>query len=441
MSDPLERLEQATAHLEPPFALVDLDALWANAADLERRAAPKPIRLASKSVRCRALQQRVLARDGFSGTLAYTLPEALWLAGHGFEDLLVAYPTADRAALRGLARLSAERPQARVTVMVDSVAQLEQLETARGDLGHGDLGHGDLGHGDLGHGDLGHGDLGHGDLGHGDLGHGDLGHAAAPVRVCIDLDAGLHLLGGRVRIGVKRSPVRTPTQAAALARAILAHDGLELVGLMAYEAQTAGLGDAPPGRPARALALRLLQALSARELAARRAEAVAAVRALAPLQIVNGGGTGSLQLTARERAVTELTAGSGLYGPTLFDGYRSFRPRPAALFALPVVRRPGVGVATVLGGGYVASGPAGADRLPRPHLPAGLRLDRQEGAGEVQTPLLGAPAARLRVGDRVWFRHAKAGELCERFATLHLLEGDRIVEELPTYRGEGQCFL
>jgi D-serine deaminase-like pyridoxal phosphate-dependent protein len=396
----LTRLERATAQLEPPFALVDLGAFWANAADLKSRAASKPIRLASKSVRCRGLQQRVLALDGFSGTLAYTLPEALWLADHGFEDLLVAYPTADRRALRELARLSGELPQARVTVMVDSVAQLDQIEAASAEV-----------------------------------------RAAAPVRVCIDLDAGLHLLGGRVRIGVKRSPVHTPAQVVALARAILARNGLALAGLMAYEAQTAGLGDAPPGRPARALALRAIQTLSARELAARRAEAVAAVRALAPLEIVNGGGTGSLQLTAREPAVTELTAGSGLYGPALFDAYRSFRPRPAALFALPVVRRPGPDVATVLGGGYIASGPAGADRLPRPHLPAGLRLDRQEGAGEVQTPLLGAPAARLRVGDRVWFRHAKAGELCEHFPTLHLLAGERIVEELPTYRGEGQCFL
>ena len=231
----------------------------------------------------------------------------------------------------------------------------------------------------------------------------------------------------------------------ALARAILARDGVQLVGLMAYEAQIAGVGDAPRGSgigpPLRGLAVRLLQARSARELAARRAETVAAVRVVAPLQFVNGGGTGSLDRTAREEAVTEIAAGSGLYGPLLFDAYRAFRPRPAALFALPVVRRPSPAVATALGGGYPASGPPDRARLPRPHLPAGLRLDRQEGAGEVQTPLLGAPARALAVGDRVWMRHAKAGELCERFDRLHLIEGDRIVEEVPTYRGEGQCFL
>jgi D-serine deaminase-like pyridoxal phosphate-dependent protein len=160
----------------------------------------------------------------------------------------------------------------------------------------------------------------------------------------------------------------------------------------------------------------------------------------APL-IVNGGGTGSVHLTAREPAVTEVTAGSGLFAPALFDHYRALDLTPAAFFALPIVRRPGPGVATALGGGYLASGAADAQRLPVPALPGGLRLDPLEGAGEVQTPLLGAAADRLRVGDRVYLRHAKAGELCERFETVLLLEGDRIVDEVPTYRGEGRAFL
>ena len=98
-------------------------------------------------------------------------------------------------------------------------------------------------------------------------------------------------------------------------------------------------------------------------------------------------------------------------------------------------------MATVLGGGYIASGPAGADRLPRPVLPPGLRLDRQEGAGEVQTPVAGAAAAGLGIGDRVWFRHAKAGELCERFGEVHLVRGRELVGTVPTYRGEGRAFL
>jgi D-serine deaminase-like pyridoxal phosphate-dependent protein len=410
------RLERATAGLQAPFALIDLDALNANAADLERRATGKPIRLASKSLRCRALQERVLERDGFAGTLAFTLPEALWLASHGGKDIVVAYPTADTAALALLAEHSREGgggeadggatgAAGRIAVMLDSAEQLDTVEQAAASVD------------------------------------------GAELRVCIDVDAGWRPLGGRVRIGVKRSPTHTPEQAAALARAIVARKGLRLVGVMMYEAQIAGLGDDPPGRPLRARALRAVQALSARELARRRAEVVAAMQeALAssgapPLELVNGGGTGSLELTAREDAVSELTAGSGLYGPTLFDAYRAFTPRPAALFALPVVRRPGRGVVTALGGGYLASGPADAARLPRPHLPAGLALDAQEGAGEVQTPLLGAVADGLALGDRVYMRHAKAGELCERFASVHVIAGERIVEELPTYRGEGKAFL
>jgi D-serine deaminase-like pyridoxal phosphate-dependent protein len=425
----LQRLERATEKLDPPFAVVDLDALGRNAADMERRAAGKPIRLASKSVRCRSLQGRVLARPGFSGTLAFTLPEALWLAAAGFDDLLVAYPTADRGALRALALLNAQRPDTRVTLMVDCVEQLGLIEAALDTIAAkarpGVDGGGDLARYDS----------------------KDAGQSAVScrARVCIDLDASLWLLGGRVRIGVKRSPVHTPADAAELARRIVERECFELDGVMAYEAQIAGLGDAPPGRRLRALAIRALQARSIRELAPRRAEAVAAVEAVLAqqgkrLRFVNGGGTGSLHLGEADE-VSELSAGSGLYGPTLFDAYRAFRPEPAMLFALPVVRKPAAALATVLGGGYLGSGPGDKARLPSPHLPAGLRLDRQEGAGEVQTPLIGSAAASLRVGDRVWFRHAKAGELCERFNRLHLIEGERVVEEVPTYRGEGRCFL
>jgi D-serine deaminase-like pyridoxal phosphate-dependent protein len=427
-ADEYARLERACAGLDAPFALVDLDALWANAGDLVRRAGGTPIRLASKSLRCRALHERVLARDGFRGTLAFTLAEALWLAGHGFEDLVVAYPTADRGALRALAAADARE---RITLMVDSLAQLDLIDAALG--GGSRDAPGEAG-----------GDAPGGGRGRapGEAGGDAPRREGRPdIQVCLDIDAGWTPLGGRVRVGAKRSPVRTPDSAAALARAIVARPGFALVGLMAYEAQIAGVGDAPPGRRALGAAIHAMQALSARELAARRAAIVDAVRTVAPLRFVNGGGTGSLERTAAEPAVTEVAAGSGLYGPALFDAYRAFRPRPAALFALPVVRKPARGIATALGGGYLASGAGDRTRLPQPHLPAGLRLDAQEGAGEVQTPLLGAPAAGLRLGDRVYMRHAKAGELCERFTTLHLVEGDRIVEEVPTYRGEGRCFL
>jgi D-serine deaminase-like pyridoxal phosphate-dependent protein len=372
--------------------VIDLDAFDRNAADLLRRAGGKPVRLASKSVRCRALMERAQGA-GLEGVLAFTLPEALWLAGHGYDDLVVAYPTVDGSALRALAA----GPCDRVTIMVDCAEHLELAGAAVREAGGG------------------------------------------PIRVCLDVDAGWWPLRGRVKIGAQRSPLHTPEQAAELARAVLARRELALDGLLSYEAHIAGLGDRPPGRPLMGAAIRAMQRASARELAGRRAAVVAAVRKLAPLRFVNGGGTGSIERTAAEPAVTEVAAGSGLYGPTLFDAYGAFRPEPAAFFALPVVRKPDDRTATLLGGGYPASGAAGADRLPRP--PEGLALDRREGAGEVQTPLHGPGAAALRVGDRVWMRHAKAGEMCERFNELHLVRGDELVGTVLTYRGEGEAFL
>ncbi len=378
------RLDAATADLDPPLALLDLDAFDANAADMERRAGGTPIRLATKSVRCVDLTRRALARPGFAGVLAFTLPEALWLHGLGVsDDLLVAYPTVDRGAL---ARLAADpAAAAAITLIVDDTAQLDLLP------------------------------------------------AGATIGVCLELDASWRP-HPRVHVGVRRSPVHTASAAVALASAIAARPGVELVGVMAYEAQIAGVGN-------RRAAVAAMQRASLGELAERRAEAVAAVSEIAPLRFVNAGGTGSLERVAGDPDVTELSAGSGLLGPALFDGYRAFRPRPAALFALPVVRRPAPDVVTVLGGGYVASGPPGRDRLPSVHEPAGLRLLRAEGAGEVQTPLRGPAARGLRVGDRVWMRHAKAGELCERFDALHLLAGDSLVGIAATYRGQGQTFL
>ena len=264
--------------------------------------------------------------------------------------------------------------------------------------------------------------------------------AVGPIRVAIDVDASWRPLGDeRVHLGVRRSPVHTPEQAVGLAREIVGRPALHLDGLMAYEAQIAGVGDRPGAR-ARGVAIRAMQARSAAELAERRAAVVAAVGDVAPLRFVNGGGTGSLERTSAEPAVTEVAAGSGVFGPHLFDTYRAFRPRPAALFALPVVRRPGPGWATLFSGGYLASGPGDATRLPVVALPEGLSLTGTEGAGEVQTPVHGAAADELGIGDLVWLRHAKAGELAERFTSFLLVEGDAVVGEALTYRGEGRCF-
>jgi D-serine deaminase-like pyridoxal phosphate-dependent protein len=393
------QFEAIFAEVEAPFAFVDLDAMWSNSDAMLARAGAKPIRVASKSLRCRALIERILGRDErYAGLMTFTLPETLWLAEEGFENLLLAYPTADAGALEELALRSVANPGSAPIVMVDCTEHLDAIESV-------------------------------------------LGAGASPVRVCIELDAGWWAMGGRIKVGPKRSPVHTVEQAVELAREIERRSQVELAALMAYEGQIAGVGDQPPGRRLRGAAIRSMQRRSAAELAERRAAVVAAIREFAELPIVNGGGTGSLELTGAEDAVTEIAAGSGFYAPTLFDTYSRFSLTPAAGFALPIVRKPNSGVATALGGGYLASGSGDPSRVPSPWLPPGLELDSEEGAGEVQTPLSGPPARGLQVGDRVYMRHAKAGELCERFDALHLVEGEKIVDVVPTYRGEGRTFL
>ena len=392
------RLNDAVAKqgmpLATPIFVVDLDAFDANADDLVRRAGGLPVRVASKSLRVPALIERALAHDGFRGVLAFTLREALWLHRHDIcDDIVLAYPTVDRGALADLA--ASPEAAARITVMVDSTAHLDVIDSVRPPRG-------------------------------------------AEIRVALDVDAGLRMAGQH--IGPKRSPLHDTAAIVALAREIDRRDGLRLVGAMTYEGQVAGLQDTVPTARARSLVLRRMKALSMSQLAVRRREIERALREVADLEFWNGGGSGSVEATAADPVVTEIAAGSGLLVPRLFDHYASFRPRPASYFGLPVVRRPGPGMVTVHGGGIVASGPVGADRLPTPWSPAGLELTALEGAGEVQTPLTGQPADLLEVGDLVWFRPAKSGEPFEHALTVHLLSGDEFVDTVPTYRGHGRAF-
>lgn len=401
-----DRLTRATAGRSAPLAVVDLDTFDANAADLLRRAAGSPVRLAAKSVRVPALMDRAL-EAGFTGVMAFSLAEALWLVGRGTRDVLVGYPTVDDAAL---ARWAAD-PVARreITLMVDDAAQVALVRRAL--AVHDDGTHPPSG--------------------------GPGARQVPDAAVCLDVDCSLRLGVGswRAHLGTRRSPLRTPEQVVRLAEEVERTPGLRVRGLMFYEAQVAGMPDASP-------AVRAVKRLSVPDVERRRRDILAALRTAVgrDVELVNAGGTGSLESSAAGTGVTEVTAGSGLFVPGTFDRYRSFEPRPAAFFGLDVVRRPADGWATAFGGGYVASGAAGPSRLPRVVTP-GWSLTRREGAGEVQTPLrLRRSGRELRVGDRVWFRHAKAGELMERFAEVHLVRGDEIVETVPTYRGAGQTF-
>jgi len=392
------RLKDATGRLDvppdTPTFVVDLDAFDANAADLVRRADGTPVRVASKSLRIPALISRALAHEGFHGVLGYTLREALWLHEQQIsDDIVVAYPTVDRAALTRL--VASPSAASHITLMVDDVAHLDLVDSVRFS-------------------------------------------PTVPIRVAIDIDAGLRMAGQHV--GPKRSPLYDAASVLDLARTITARGGFRLVGVMTYEGQVAGLPDSLPTARARSAIVRRLKALSLTQLAVRRREIDAGLREITDLEFWNAGGSGSVEETAADPAVTEVAAGSGLLVPTLFDHYRSFEPVPASYFGVPVTRRPSPDVATVHGGGLVASGPAGPDRLPLPWAPAGLEVTGLEGAGEVQTPLTGPAAAHLEIGDLVWFRHAKSGEPFEHTSTVHLLAGSEIVDTVPSYRGCGQAF-
>lgn len=387
-------------HLSSPTFVVDLPAFDENAADLARRAGGTPIRVASKSLRVPALISRALATEGFAGVLAYTVAEALWLADRDIsDDIVVAYPSVDRRALSAL--VASPRAASRITIMVDDVAHLDAVDALRAST-------------------------------------------AVPIRVALDIDAGLRW-GGQ-QIGPKRSPLFDVGSVSGLARTVIERPGFHLVGVMTYEGQVAGVPDAVPHQRAKSAVVRKLKQLSVAQLHVRRAAIREALDALeghrghtGPI-FWNAGGSGSLESSAADPVVTEVTAGSGLLGPTLFDHYESFRPTPASFFGLPVTRRPSNEIATVHGGGLLASGPAGADRTPTPWAPAGLSLTGLEGAGEVQTPLTGTNAAVLAIGDLVWFRHAKSGEPFEHGTTVLLADGNRFVDAVPTYRGHGLVF-
>jgi D-serine deaminase-like pyridoxal phosphate-dependent protein len=383
-----------------PVALVDLDSFERNADRLfgMARAAKKPLRIASKSVRVPALLTRLLERGGDAarGLMTYHAAETAFLAEQGFDDLLLAYPTAREADAKLLATAAKTK---RIATVVDDPAQLAVLEQAALAAG-------------------------------------------STIAVAIELDVSWRPLGGLAHLGSRRSARRTPEAIVSLAKEIVSRKGLRFGGVMAYEGHIAGSTDRNPFTRALNPVKRAVKILSRGPMERLRADVSRALSdaGLAP-PIFNGGGSGSLKWSGEDAALTELTAGSGFLDSHLFDYYKDLTVEPACYFAIQAVRHPMPGMVTCHGGGFVASGEAGKDRLPVPALPAGSKLLDLEGAGEVQTPVVLPPGVEVKLGEPVFFRHAKAGELAEHFNEYLLVRGDKIESRAPTYRGLGQCFL
>lgn len=379
-----------------PFAYLDLDLFEENIREIASQTGGKRIRVASKSLRCVAAIRRVLEADAcFQGSMCFTAREAVYLAAQGFNDLLIGYPTYNAEDLGVVAKAIASGAQ--ITLMADSIAHIDQLERVAEEYG-------------------------------------------VVLPICLDVDMSVNFPG--LHFGVWRSPLRGVEEVRPVLERIKHSERVRLDGVMGYEAQIAGVGDQVPGQAAKNTLVQQLKKRSLGIIAQRRREVVDLIRTSGiELRFVNGGGTGSELTTRAEPVVTEITVGSGFYSPALFDNYKDFRYQPAAGYAIEIVRKPTPGTYTCLGGGYIASGAAGPDKLPQPYLPEGAKLISLEGAGEVQTPVIYQGIYHLDLGDPIFMRHAKAGEVCERFTHLVLIKQGQVVDEVPTYRGDGQCFL
>ena len=379
-----------------PLAFVDLDLLDANIAVIKNKVKGKPVRIASKSIRCPHILQYILDKDStFQGLMTFTGKEALALAEKGFDNLLMGYPIANKKDIASICQ--ANKKGKSIVLMVDSILHIQWIEEQAKKL-----------------------------------------QMVQPV--CIDVDMSSDYPG--LHFGVYRSPIHTIEKFKKLVDATLTFPHVKIVGLMGYEAQIAGVGDNSPYNGIKNTAIRALKKLSIGELKKRRTACVQYLidKGLQP-ELINGGGTGSINSTREENFVTEISVGSGFYAPALFDYYESFRFAPAAAYAIQIVRSPKKGMFTAQGGGYVASGNISPDKQPKPYLPQGIQLTENEGTGEVQTPFTYTGKDELKVGDPIFFRHSKAGELCERFSSLHLVRGGKIIDRVPTYRGLGWTFL
>ncbi|OUS31263.1 hypothetical protein A9Q99_04510 [Gammaproteobacteria bacterium 45_16_T64] len=387
--------QQAFSEEQLPFAWLDVDNLDQNIQDIALRANNTPIRIASKSIRCRWVMERILNTNSqFRGIMSFHPMEAAFLADQGFDDLLIAYPSMQANAINE----ACKRVKSGKTIyfMVDSMAQARVVNSEAKSLGINAL-------------------------------------------LCMDLDMSVDFPG--LYFGVYRSPIRSAENAVNLYKQIRTLPHVELCSVMGYEAQIAGLGDRLPGKHLENPIVKRLKSKAISTIAERRGTTVAALKQHgADIRLVNGGGTGSIESTILEAAVTEVAVGSGFFAPHLFDYYSHFQHKPAAGFALEIARQPRKNIYTCSGGGYIASGAPDELKLPKPYLPKRLSYIQNEGAGEVQTPLK-YKGKLLEIGSPVFFRHCKAGELCERFTKMAVIQNGSVIDHINTYRGDGQCFV
>jgi D-serine deaminase-like pyridoxal phosphate-dependent protein len=388
-----------------PAAIVNLDAFDHNVDKLAELVSKsgKTLRIATKSIRVPDLILRALTKhpEIFKGVMCYTAEEAAFLHTLGVDDILIAYPTVQQSDLNILRELHASG--AKVSLVVDSVDQMKLISEAMQEL-------------------------------------------KTPFPVVIEMDMSLRPMRDLVHLGVRRSPVRTTDDLRTILKAAHDYSNLQVIGVMAYEAAVAGLTDNNPHKKMLNPVANLVRKMVASHAAKLRAEIPKIFEEIGiPLKIFNGGGTGSVNYAVNEKDLTEVTVGSGLLCSHLFDYYSNLKDtfyfEPSIYFALQTTRTSDPGYITCLGGGYIASGEPGWDRVPKPVMPEGLKLTSSEACGEVNTPMAVTGAITPPLGGPTLFRPAKAGELAERFNEYLLVSDEQVTGQAKTYRGMGKCFL
>jgi len=397
-----EAIKKMLTGRDLPAMLVNMDCLDHNILQVKKVAeeSGKNIRIASKSIRVPHLISYILEKGGsfFKGIMCYSVKEAEYLHSLGFDDLLVAYPTSSAGDLDIYYCLRQEK--ADISLMVDSREQVDLvLSCWRQKQKTG----------------------------------------AEEAKICIDADMSYRPVG--LHLGVYRSSVLSLSAFEALLDYLLSAKELKVSGIMGYEAQIAGMGEQNPFSPLLNPVKNLIKKRSVKDVSKKRARMAALIEKKGlKLEFFNGGGTGSLSSTSAEAWITEVTVGSGFLQSHLFDYYPGNKNKPALAFALQVDRMPRKTMFTCKSGGFIASGESGPDKAPVPYLPEGLSMVKNEGFGEVQTPIKSGRDLTIKIGDPVLFRPAKAGEIAERFSHYSLTRNNSFEKDVETYRGFGQCF-
>jgi len=384
-----------------PAMIVDMDQLDYNISQVSAKSEKygKKVRLASKSIRVPALIKYILQKggDNYQGIMCFSIEEAIYLSSLNLtEDILIAYPTTSENDIRDFCNLSAR--QDRFVLMVDCIDHIQLIEREQ-----------------------------------------QKRESSGSVKICIDVDMSWRPMG--MHLGVHRSPVRSLNDFKVLHKYIESSKWVDLTGVMGYEAQVAGMGERNPFSYFLNPIKKFIKRKSIKDVSQKRKKINDYLEMHGvDLDIFNGGGSGSLISTSKEPWITEVTAGSGFLQSHLFDYYAENTNVPAFSFALPITRFPQKGIVTCKSGGFIASGETSKDKSPIPFLPEGLKITNNEGFGEVQTPVKIPVDMKMKPGDPIFFRPAKAGEIAERFNEYILIRKGKIIDRVPTYRGLGKCF-